>query len=165
MNASTAASAGPVLPIIGELPLADPLVSDRMTPDPCSVIRRAAARAVRNCEVGPVVESVDLGHIGGPAVGRDVGGDRLQWLAGAAGEEDPGPLPSEGPGDAAADPSAGAVDDGVLVLEQHLDPPVEWAAIRDSRSLREVERRAFPQLIGGRESRRLRRRPCSALIA
>src|SRR6266545_1759773 len=57
-NASTAASAGPVLPIIGALPLADPLVSERMTPDPCVIIWRAAARAVRNCDVSPVVTAL-----------------------------------------------------------------------------------------------------------
>src|SRR5215212_8034228 len=162
MKVSVAASAGPVPPIIG-LPLADPLSNARMTPDPCSIMRRAAARAVMKFAVIPVVmgrtkstvvmstsgipctsprdgveghvdaadprrhglgvlvEGVEFGHLRRPASGRDVGGDCLERRAGATGEEDPRALPGEGPGDAAADTPTGAVDNGVLVLEQHAD--------------------------------------------
>lgn len=55
MNASTAASAGPVPPIIRADPFDEPLVSDRITPEPCSAIWRAATFAVRNCVVRPAV--------------------------------------------------------------------------------------------------------------
>src|SRR5215218_5918703 len=134
-----------------------------MTPDPCSIMRRAAARAVMKFAVIPVVmgrtkstvvmstsgipctsprdeveghvdaadprrhglgvlvDCVEFGHLRRPASGRDVGGDCLERRAGATGEEDPRALPSEGPGDAAADTPTGAVDNGVLVLEQHAD--------------------------------------------
>src|SRR5215210_2669907 len=51
---SVAASAGPVLPIMG-LPLADPLSSARMTPDPCSTMPRAAARAVTKLLRRPLI--------------------------------------------------------------------------------------------------------------
>ena len=47
MNASVAASAGPVLPMPGIAPAPDALLRCRITPDPCSIIRRAAAREVR----------------------------------------------------------------------------------------------------------------------
>lgn len=52
------------------------------------------------------VECVDLGNLRGPARARDVGGDRLERRAGAPDEEDAGPLPSKGPGDAADPPPA-----------------------------------------------------------
>jgi hypothetical protein len=54
MKVSMAASAGPVLPIIG-LPWAEPLLSARMTPEPRSVMWRAAARAVMKFADSPVV--------------------------------------------------------------------------------------------------------------
>jgi hypothetical protein len=54
MKVSIAASAGPVLPIIG-LPWEEPLLSARMTPEPCSIMWRAAARAVMKFAVSPVV--------------------------------------------------------------------------------------------------------------
>ena len=53
---------------------------------------------------GPLVEGVELGHLGRDARGRDVGGENLERLQGAPGEEDSGAFASKGPGDAAADP-------------------------------------------------------------
>ncbi len=139
-----------------------------MTPDPGSIMWRAAARAVMKFAVIPdqrdplyvpardevegdvdaarlgghspgvlvdglLVEGVEFGHLGRPASGSDVLGDRLERLAGASGEEDPGALAGEGPGNAAADPSGGAVYDGVLVLKQQLHPPsigLPWIVLR-----------------------------------
>ena len=47
MNASVAASAGPVLPIPGIAPAPDALLRCKITPKPCSIMSRPAARAVR----------------------------------------------------------------------------------------------------------------------
>ena len=65
---------------------------------------------------GLLVEGVEDGHLGGPAIGLDVVGDRLQRLAGATDEEDPRALAGELPGDRAADGPTRTVDHGVLVL-------------------------------------------------
>lgn len=54
MNDSVAASAGPVLPMPGIAPAPVALLRWRMTPDPCSTIRRAAARAVMKFDLSPV---------------------------------------------------------------------------------------------------------------
>jgi hypothetical protein len=66
---------------------------------------------------GLLVEGVDLGDLGLPASGGGVGGDRLEGVAGAPGQEDPGALTGEGAGHLAADRPAGPVDDGALALQ------------------------------------------------
>ena len=73
---------------------------------------------------GALVGGVEDGHLGRPTGGPDVGGDRLHGRPAAAGEEHLGALAGEGAGDPATDSATGPVDDGVLVLEQHLDLPV-----------------------------------------
>jgi hypothetical protein len=55
MSVSVAASAGPVLPIPGWTPLLEPLFRCRMTPEPCLIIWRAAARAVTKLATSPLV--------------------------------------------------------------------------------------------------------------
>lgn len=63
MKVSVAASAGPVPPMkkpadrarAGLEVVADPLVKVRMTPDRCSIMWRAAARAVWKLAISPVV--------------------------------------------------------------------------------------------------------------
>ncbi len=54
ISVSMAASAGHVPPISG-LACAEPLFSARITPDPCSAMRRPAARAVMKLVVMPLV--------------------------------------------------------------------------------------------------------------
>jgi hypothetical protein len=71
-----------------------------------------------------LVGGVEDGHLGRPAGPLDVGGDRLHGRSGSAGKEHVGALAGEGPGDPATGPAAAPVEDGVLVLEQHLDLPV-----------------------------------------
>jgi hypothetical protein len=72
---------------------------------------------------GPLVEGVEDGRFGCPARGHDVRGYRIERLAGVTGEEDACALPGELPGDRSSDRSSCSVDDGVLVLQQHLYPP------------------------------------------
>jgi hypothetical protein len=69
---------------------------------------------------GRLVEGVEDGHLGGAAGGGDVRGDRVDGCPRPPGQENLGPFSGEGPGGGAADAPAGSVDDGVLVLKQHL---------------------------------------------
>jgi hypothetical protein len=69
-----------------------------------------------------LVECVDDGHLGRAARSRDRLRQRVERRARAPGQVDPGALTREGRCDAPADRSAGAVDDHVLVLEQHAMP-------------------------------------------
>jgi hypothetical protein len=144
----------------------DPLVSIRITPEPCCTIWRAAACPVTYADRAPEeigarksstsisssgvpwtspredevegdveaarllddrrheradrggVERVDDRDVRAAAVGGDVGGDGLERGAGAAGEVDRRPFAGEGPGDAAAETTGGAVDDRVLACEE-----------------------------------------------
>jgi hypothetical protein len=73
ISSSTPASAGPVLPIPAEGARAVPLVTERMTREPCSTIRRPAARAVMKCDAsavaGPrVTSSTDISISGVPCL-------------------------------------------------------------------------------------------------
>jgi hypothetical protein len=64
-----------------------------------------------------LVEGVEDGHLCQATRGGDVGGDRLQRLAGAAGKKDPRAFPGELFGDRAAYGSAPSVDHGVFAFE------------------------------------------------
>lgn len=165
MNDSTAASAGPVLPMPGIDASPEALLRCRITPDPCAIMHRAAARAVTKLLRRPVigacsrssvvistsgvpctsprltrlndtstlpvrattsstcvdrglVQRVNDGHVRGAARRLDVLGDRLQWLAGTAGQEHLRPVPRERVGHGAADAPARAVDDRVPTFQQ-----------------------------------------------
>jgi len=73
---------------------------------------------------GPLVERVDVRCLGHPSGGADLRGHLAELRLGATGEEDLGSLAGEGTGHRAADGAAPSVDDGVLVLEEHVDPPI-----------------------------------------
>jgi hypothetical protein len=67
-----------------------------------------------------LVERVELGRLGRSPGGPDLVGHRLEARARAAGQEHPGALAAERASDGAADRSGAPVDDGDLVLEQHV---------------------------------------------
>src|SRR5829696_5807322 len=77
-----------------------------------------------------LVERVDHRRLGRPACGADLSRDRIERLTGPAGEEDPRSLAGEGARHGATDGSGGAVDHGVLALEEHLSPPSQPQAAR-----------------------------------
>ena len=68
---------------------------------------------------GPLVESVDLGRLGGSAGGNDLLGDSFDGRQVAPGEKELGPLRREGACDSAADGAPGSVDHRDLVLQHH----------------------------------------------
>ena len=68
---------------------------------------------------GALVEGVDDRRLGIATGLADRRGDCLELVERAPDEMDAGALTGEGPGDGTTDRSAGAVDDRVLVLQQH----------------------------------------------
>jgi hypothetical protein len=74
-----------------------------------------------------LVEGIDLRRLGLSSRGADLLGHLLEALQGSTGEEDPGPLAGKRAGYRAAYLPSRPVDHRVLVLEQHLHPPVRRA--------------------------------------
>jgi hypothetical protein len=71
-----------------------------------------------------LVERVDLGDLGSAARRDDLPGDCFERRKRPAGEKHPRALARERAGDGAADGPSPAIDDSVLVFEQHGDCPV-----------------------------------------
>jgi hypothetical protein len=73
---------------------------------------------------GPLVQDIDLRRLDHSARRGDLFGHLFERLTGATGEEYFSPLAGESAGDRAADRASPSVDYGVLVLKQHLGPPL-----------------------------------------
>jgi hypothetical protein len=69
---------------------------------------------------GLLVEGVDLGRLGDAAGSHDLFGDGIDLRHVASCQEEPRSFACEGAGDGAADRTPGGIDDGSLVLKQHV---------------------------------------------
>src|SRR5918994_1260153 len=69
---------------------------------------------------GLLIESVDLGRLGGSAGGNDFLGDSFDGCQVAPGEKKIGPLRGKGACDSAADRASDSIDHRNLVLQHHL---------------------------------------------
>src|SRR5262245_59392252 len=70
-----------------------------------------------------LVESVDLGRLGGPAGGNDLRSDRFDRCKFVPGEKSLGPLTRKGARDSAADAASSSVDHGNFVAQHHRGTP------------------------------------------
>jgi len=70
-----------------------------------------------------LVESVDLGRLGGSAGGNDLLSDRFDRWPEAPGEKNLSPLARKGACDSAADGASGSVDHRNFVVQHHLSSP------------------------------------------